>query len=478
MSVKVPPMSAPATRVRAGSRRIPRPGVTVRHMPPRTDQRAARASPSVEAAPRLARAARIRSTPSLERLRRAPPERDAHVPLSPGSECRARQHRDLRFVEAEVRELAVVHAGPRDVREAEQARLRHRAADAGDRVEGAGHEVAPLVQPGPDPGPDPGPAPLRRAERHRRRPLGHHVGAGHEVLVHLEHVRDEGGGPMHVADPPAGHRERLGEAVEGEGALGHAGEGRDAAVYGVRVDEVLEGLVREHEEIVAPGDRRDRPELGRPEHAAGGVVGGVEEDRPRPRGDARREVVPGQHRAASLAQRHADRLRSREPDEGVVGDPARSEEQHLVARVEAGLRRERDALLGSDGDDDVLRVGVDPVLPPELVRDHPAEVLEPGAQAVGHVPVVLVDRGVGLALDLDRGVELGGAGDEVEHVVARCAQALDAVTEVDRRRGHELAHALRFPFRFQPALPQSDGGRVAGGGASKPPPMYSVSPET
>ena len=246
----------------------------------------------------------------------------------------------------------------------------------------------------------------------------------------------------------------------------------------VRVDEVLEGLVREHEEVVAPGDRRDRLQLGRSEHAAGGIVGGVEEDRPRSRGDARREVGLRQHLAASHAERHADRLRPREPDEGVVGDPARGEEQHLVARVEARPGGERDALLGPDGDDEVVRVGVDPVLPPELVRDHPAKVFEPGAQAVGHVPVVFVDRGVGLALDLGRGVELGGAGDEVEHVAPRCAQALDAVTEVDRRGGHELAHALRFPFRFQPALPQSDDGGVAGGGASNPPPMYSVSPET
>ena len=257
-----------------------------------------------------------------------------------------------------------------------------------------------------------------------------------------------------------------------------SGRGGDAAMPRVRVDEVLEGLVREHEEIVAPGGAGDRVELGLPEDPARRIVRGVEENRPRPGGDPRREVVPGQHRPASRAKRHADRLRPREPDEGVVGDPARGEEQHLVARVEAGLRRERDALLGPDGDDEVLRVGVDSVLPPKLVRDHPAQVLEPGAQAVGHVPVVLVDRGVGLALDLGRGVELGGAGDEVEHVLARRAQALDAVTEVDRRRGHELAHAFRFPFRFQPALPQCDDGGVAGGGASKPPPMYSVSPET
>ena len=283
---------------------------------------------------------------------------------------------------------------------------------------------------------------------------------------------------MHVADPPAGHRERLGEAVEGEGALGHAGQGRDAAVLRIGVDEVLEGLVREHEEVVAPGGVGDRLELGRPEDAAGGIVGRVEEDRPRPRGDPLREVGLRQHLVGPLVERHADGYRPREPDEGVVGDPARGEQQHLVARVEAGPGSERDALLDPDGDDDVVRVGGDPVLAPELVRDHAAKVLEPRAQAVGHVPVVFVDRGVGFALDLGRGVELGRAGDEVEHVVARRAQALDAVTEVDRRRGHELAHALRFPFRFQPALPQFDDGGVAGVPSWNPPPMYSVSPET
>ena len=258
------------------------------------------------------------------------------------------------------------------------------------------------------------------------------------------------------------------------GALGHRGQGRDAAVHGVGVDEVFEGLVREHEEIVAPGGLGDRLELGRSEHAAGGVVGGVEEDRPRPRTDPRREVGA---RHGPPAERHADRRRSREADQGVVGDPARGGQQHLVARVETGPGRQRDALLDADGDDDLLRVGGDPVLVPELVRDRAAKVLEPGARAVGHVPVVFVERGTGLALDLGRGVELGRAGDEVEHVAARCAQALDAVTEVDRRRGREFAHAPGFPLRFQPALPQSDGGGGADGRSSNPPPRYSVSPE-
>ena len=321
----------------------------------------------------------------------------------PGAECRARQDRHPRLLEAEVGELAVVHPGPRDVRKAEEPRLRHGAADPGDRVEGAGDEVAPVRESGPDPGS----AALGPAERRRRGLLGHHVGAGHEMLVHLQHVGHQGRRPVDVADPPAGHRERLGEAVEGEGALGHRGQGRDAAMQGIGVDEVFEGLVRKHEEIVAPGGLGDHLDLGRTEHAAGGVVGRVEEYCPRSRGDPRREVGVRQHPAGPLAERHADRFRAREADQGVIGDPAGGEEQHLVARVEARLGRERDALLDPDGDDDLVRVGGDPVLAPELVRDRAAKVPEPRAQAVGHVPVVFLERGMGLAFDLGRGVELG-----------------------------------------------------------------------
>jgi len=76
----------------------------------------------------------------------------------------------------------------------------------------------------------------------------------------------DGGEPLgasgEIAETPAGDGEGLGEAGDGDGAFGHAGEGGDAEVLCAFVEEVLVHLVREDEEIVLDGEGGEEFELG------------------------------------------------------------------------------------------------------------------------------------------------------------------------------------------------------------------------
>ena len=54
----------------------------------------------------------------------------------------------------------------------------------------------------------------------------------------------------HVAEPPAGHGVGLGETIEGQRALRHAGQGGDAGVAVAVVEDLLVHLIGEDEKIV------------------------------------------------------------------------------------------------------------------------------------------------------------------------------------------------------------------------------------
>ena len=85
-----------------------------------------------------------------------------------------------------------------------------------------------------------------------------------------------------VAQPPAGHRVRLGEAVEDDRALGHAGQCRDRVVLAL-VDAATVDLVGEDGDVrVLAHDVRDRGDVLLAQHAARRVVRRVEDDQPCP----------------------------------------------------------------------------------------------------------------------------------------------------------------------------------------------------
>ena len=74
-------------------------------------------------------------------------------------------------------------------------------------------------------------------------------------------------------------------------------------------DEVLVDLVGHGDQVVLAAERRDRLELGAVEHAAGRVVGRVEQHEPRALRHGRRELA-GVEAPLGRPQRHAPQPRA------------------------------------------------------------------------------------------------------------------------------------------------------------------------
>ena len=167
------------------------------------------------------------------------PRRPRRRPCRRGRRRRPRQQ--------PVGELGAGQARPGDVREDVERALRAQAADAGDRVEPVDDEVAPGAE-------------LRDHRRRHRscgpgapRPRAPGRTSARTLIVLMiscrtpatSHARHD-----RVAQPPAGHRVGLGEAVEDDRPLGHARQRRDRDVLRAVVQDPAVDLVGE--------DRRGR----------------------------------------------------------------------------------------------------------------------------------------------------------------------------------------------------------------------------
>src|SRR5206468_10635987 len=121
-----------------------------------------------------------------------------------------------------------------------------------------------------------------RRERDRSGPLHECRGAGHRVRYELRDRLDERARKHAVPETPSGHRERLAESIEQDGALSHALLDRDRAVLAV-VHELAVDLVRKDPEIALARDGRDVADRVTREHATRRVVGTVEDEHLGPR---------------------------------------------------------------------------------------------------------------------------------------------------------------------------------------------------
>ena len=135
---------------------------------------------------------------------------------------------------------------------------------------------------------------VRQCQGARHRRLERRAVDVGEELLDRRHRLDELRRSADPADLPAGHRERLAGAGDGERALGHAGQGRERHVPASVEQQVLVHLVGDHQQVVL--DRAPRADLGqlrRGEHLPGRVVRRVEQDHPGPRPDGARASAPG-----------------------------------------------------------------------------------------------------------------------------------------------------------------------------------------
>ncbi len=157
---------------------------------------------------------------------------------------------------------------------------------------------------------DGGQVPAHRCQRGHLGDVGDVRG---RVRLQVGRCLDDVVGADHPADPPAGHRVGLGDAVDHDAAVGEVGhEDRHGGELRVAVDQMLVDLVRDDPEAVLKGPFTDRLDLGGRVHGAGGVGGGHEDEHLGALGAGRLQLRDGGPVTGRLV-RHARRRGRRRP---------------------------------------------------------------------------------------------------------------------------------------------------------------------
>ena len=161
----------------------------------------------------------------------------------------------------------------------------------------------------------------------------------------------------HPADPPAGHRVGLGDAVDDHAVVGELGaQHRHRAGLDAVVDQVLVDLVGEHPQAVLLDPAADRLDLVGGVDRAGRVGRGAEQQHLGALGARGLELLDGDLVVLGLVGEHLDGHAAGEPDRLGVGRPVRRRHDHLVARVEHGGEGRVDRLLAAVGDQHLRRL--------------------------------------------------------------------------------------------------------------------------
>ena len=261
------------------------------------------------------------------------------------------------------------------------------------------------------------------------------------MRLDLRARRDDLARPRGVAEPPPGHRERLGEAVDHDRQLldlvAHRGD-RDEALP--VVDELLVDFVRDHPDLLAHAHLGDLFELLAGVRGAGRVARVVEDDRLGVGRDRRRQVARGEAEAVLFAGRDDHGVGLGELDLVRVGDPVRRRDQDVVALVVERHRDVEQGVLRSGRDDDLVGGVGEAVVAFELAADR---LLEVGDAVVGGVlGEVRVERGLGGPLHDLRGREVRLADREVDDVDPLCPHLGGAGVDAQRRRQRDAVGAI------------------------------------
>ena len=187
--------------------------------------------------------------------------------------------------------------------------------------------------------------------------------------MHFPHLLDDGGRGLDVAEAPAGDGVGLGERIAGDGALKGARQGRAMHVLTRSIDDVLVGLVGDHEGVVLLRERQDLQKLGTGEDLAAGVGGVADDDRLGPLREGARKLrgIIGEVRRA---QADVDGLGAGEDGVGGVVLVEGGEDDHLVARIAHGHHRRHHRLGAAAGDDEMpVRVELEAGEAPHLAGE-------------------------------------------------------------------------------------------------------------
>ena len=328
----------------------------------------------------------------------------------------------------------------------------------------------------------------RASERRHAGVLDERGDAGGRVHEEPDQGIDERLGHRGEPAAPAGHRERLGQPVQEHGPLqhpGHRGDARElAVVLHLRVD-----LVREQPGVAVGQQLARSPDLLRREDPARRVLRRVEDHEPRPRAEARRELVGVEAEVVDLPQRQGHGRRAQPADRRLIDREAGIRIDDLVAGVAGGEDREEQERLGTGSDEHPRRRYVDAPGGAQVLRRRLAQLGDPGRRAVvglpraqrRHAGLDHVRRSgeIGLPdLEMDDmatgSLQLPGPRQHAERRLG--AEPLEAPRE--RRRGPSLHHVARDAAGRSSAAgrrkPRRRGSSLARDGPTRPRPSVSA----
>ena len=212
-------------------------------------------------------------------------------------------------------------------------------------------------------------------------------------------------GNDHPAESPAGHGERLGEAVDDDQRVVRRGN-RQKGRRGVAGEDVaVIHLVGDDDDAARPAEIEQSLLFGTRHDPAGGVAGRVEKQGfglRRGRGEQVVEVEPPAVGFEALP--HEVEGRARHLERAVDVGPVRADDQAVVARSEGHARRQGNAQHGRARHRDPVHGEVDAVQPVEILLDGFTQVGPAGGVVVEGQP--LVERLFGGIADERRGDEV------------------------------------------------------------------------
>ncbi len=208
---------------------------------------------------------------------------------------------------------------------------------------------------------------------------------GQEVVDLPNRVRRLGRGDR-VAEAPARATECLRQTGDGDRPLAHSGPRGDRVML-ARVRDVFVRVVGEHHHIVFDAERCDERDLVPREHAPGGIVRRVQDERARPRREGRAQPV-GVEGPGGRVERDEDGLRPGQDAIRSVVLVKRLRDDDLIAGIDQGEEGRRHGFGPAAGDRHLaLRVHLHVVHPPVLLGDRePQDRAAPGDRVLVDIP--------------------------------------------------------------------------------------------
>ena len=206
------------------------------------------------------------------------------------------------------------------------------------------------------------------------------------------------------------------------------------------VDDLGVDLVRENHQVAFDGEPGDEFDVLFGQHAAGRVLGGVDDQQPGFVGDQGRQLLEVHPEVALLAEPDRDRLRLDEADQRLVDGIAGVGEDHLVAGLDAAQEREEEHVLGAGDHHHLERLDVGSEATVQEVGDRLPDLED--APRRGVVGVVGVHRPVGGLDDVLGGREVGLPDFEVDDVLALGLERPGLGQHLEGTLGAEVLHPL------------------------------------